>query len=66
MIQRHDEMSPGLHLRSFANPAPSPRSLQARTRMARPGERYSGTDRYASWPCGSGEAYEFCRGVKGR
>ena len=35
MIRRHEEMSPGLHLRSFANPAPSPPSLQAHTRKAR-------------------------------
>jgi uncharacterized protein YecA (UPF0149 family) len=66
MIRRHEEMFPGMRNRSFAAPAPSPPSLQAHTRKARPGERYPGTDRYAPCPCGSGEKYKFCCGAKGR
>jgi hypothetical protein len=66
MIRRHEAMFPGLHRRSFADPAPSPPSPQAPTRKARPGDRYPGTDRYAPCPCGSGEKYKFCCGAKGR
>jgi hypothetical protein len=66
MIRRHEEMSPGLHLRRFANPAPSQTSLQAHTRKVVPGERKSGTDRYASCSCDSGEKFKFYRAANGR
>src|SRR5262249_33110338 len=62
MIRRHEEMFPGLHRRGPIDLGPSPPSLQALTRKAKPGEKYPGTDRYAPCPCGSGEKYKFCCG----
>ena len=66
MIRRHEEMFPGLHRRSFGDPAPISSSPRAPTRKAAPGNRYPGTDRYAPCPCGSGEKYKFCCGAKRR
>ncbi len=66
MIRRHEEMFPGLHRRSFGEPAPTSSFPPAQTRKAAPGERYPGTDRYAPCPCGSGEKYKFCCGAKRR
>ena len=66
VVRRHEEMFPRLHRLSFGGSAPSSSSPPAHTRKAAPGERYSGTDRYAPCPCGSGEKYKFCCGKTGR
>ena len=66
MIRRHEEMFPGMRGRKFVDPATSSPSPQIPTRKAAPGQRYTGTDRYAPCPCGSGEKYKFCCGAKGR
>ena len=66
MVRRHEEMFPGMRQWRFGDLAPSSSFPQAHTRKAAPGERYTGTDRYAPCPCGSGEKYKFCCGAKGR
>jgi uncharacterized protein YecA (UPF0149 family) len=66
MIERHEQMFPGMHRRDFTAPAQSAPSLPAQTRKAAPGEGFPGTDRYAPCPCNSGEKYKFCCGAKRR
>jgi hypothetical protein len=66
MIERHEEMFPGLHGRAFPAAEQVAPSLPAQTRKATPGDRFPGTDRYALCPCGSGEKYKFCCGSKRR
>jgi SEC-C motif len=66
MIQRHQEMFPRMHRRDSADLLQTSPLLQAPSRMAAPGEKYPGTDRYAPCPCNSGEKYKFCCGAKGR
>lgn len=66
MIERHEQLFPGMHRREFTAPARSAPSLPAQTRKAAPGERFPGTDRYAPCPCNSGEKYKFCCGAKRR
>ena len=66
MIQRHEEMFPGMHRRIVGDAVPSFSSPWAHARKAAPGEKYPGTDRYAPCPCGSGEKYKFCCGAKRR
>jgi hypothetical protein len=66
MIQRHEEMFPGMHRRIVGDAVPSFSPPRAHARKAAPGDKYPGTDRYAPCPCGSGEKYKFCCGAKGR
>lgn len=67
MIQRHEEMFPGLHGRAPATSSQriAPTQAQPRKSVASK-EAYPGTDRYAPCPCHSGEKYKFCCGKKPR
>jgi hypothetical protein len=66
MIQRHEQMLPGMRRWGSTDLTPSPPPVPAPARKARPGEKYPGTDRCARCPCGSGEKYKFCCGARGR
>jgi uncharacterized protein YecA (UPF0149 family) len=66
MIRRHHEMFPLMHQRVSPGPSQSASSLPAHPEKAARAEKYTGTDRYAPCPCGSGEKYKFCCGKKGR
>jgi hypothetical protein len=64
MIQRHEEMFPGMHMRpsdslqsDFA-PRLQPTTVRAKETTT--------IDRYAPCPCNSGKKYKFCCGAKRR
>jgi SEC-C motif len=66
MIRRHQEMFPLMHRPGSFDLSQIVSSVRAEPKMAKPGEKYPGTDRYAPCPCNSGEKYKFCCGAKGR
>jgi SEC-C motif len=66
MIRRHQEMFPFLHGPVSTDLSQSIPTIRAEPKMAKPGEKYPGTDRYAPCPCNSGEKFKFCCGAKGR
>jgi uncharacterized protein YecA (UPF0149 family) len=66
MIERHEEMFPGLHGNYRFDSPEVDFSPQATPRQTAPVEKYPGTERYAPCPCNSGKKYKFCCGAKSR
>jgi uncharacterized protein YecA (UPF0149 family) len=62
MIQRHHEMFPGMHSR-LKQPLGMVDVMSPPAKKYPSTKNYSGTDRYAPCPCGSGRKYKFCCGA---
>lgn len=63
MVQRHQEMFPGLHRGRPIPPANStPIHEIPRPAPRRPVKKYAGTGRNEPCPCGSGKKYKLCCG----
>ena len=66
MIQRHEQMFPGLHRRKSGGPLSDIATSRPHSVTAKAVERQTTTDRYAPCPCNSGKKYKFCCGMKSR